>query len=110
MLSTRPGSEGVSAEEQIRRTQPVIAELSRRFGADGPALSIDTRLAAVAEAACEPGAVVNDISALRDDPRMPGVVAGCGAGLVLMHMQGTPADMQQNPTYADVVAEVGLPG
>lgn len=105
--STRPGSQAVSADEQIRRTLPVIAELSRRFGVDGPAISIDTRLAAVAEAAVAAGAVVvNDISALRADEGMAELVAQLGAGLVLMHMQGTPENMQVNPTYTDVVDEV----
>ncbi len=105
--STRPGSLAVPADEQIRRTQPVIAELARRFGIDGPAISIDTRLADVAEAALAAGAsVVNDISALRDDPHMAKLVADRGAGVILMHMQGTPADMQHDPRYDDVVAEV----
>ncbi len=105
--STRPGSRAVSADEQIRRTQPVIAELHRRFGSDGPAISIDTRFAAVAEAALDAGAtVVNDIAALRDDPAMASLVARRDAGIMLMHMQGTPADMQSNPVYADVVGEV----
>jgi dihydropteroate synthase len=105
--STRPGSQPVPADEQIRRTQPVIAELSRRFGSDGPAISIDTRLAGVAEAALAAGAtVVNDIAALRDDPQMAELVARRGAGLVLMHTKGSPADMQHDPTYVDVVGEV----
>lgn len=105
--STRPGSAAVSADEQIRRTQPVIAELARRFGSDGPAISIDTRLAAVAQAALDAGAtVVNDISALRDDAEMAGLIADRGAGAILMHMKGTPADMQVSPVYADVVGEI----
>ena len=90
--STRPGSDAVSAEEQIRRTQPVIAELAKRFGADGPAISIDTRSVAVARAALDAGAtIVNDISAMRDDPAMADLVASRGAGVILMHMKGTPA-------------------
>lgn len=105
--STRPGSAPVSAEEQIRRVVPVIAELARRFGPGGPAISIDTRLAEVAEAALAAGAtVVNDVSALRDDPRMGEVAARYAAGVVLMHMKGTPADMQAAPTYEDVAQEV----
>jgi dihydropteroate synthase len=105
--STRPGSVSVPEDEQIRRTQPVIAELSRRFGPDGPAISIDTRSAKVAEAALDAGAViVNDIAAMGDDPDMAGLVARRGAGVVLMHMRGTPADMQNQPAYADVVGEV----
>ena len=104
--STRPGSAYVSAEEQIRRTCPVIEGLVRRFGSNGPAISIDTRLAFVAEAALDSGAtIVNDISAL-SDPGMAPLVARRGAGLVLMHMKGTPADMQKDPVYEDVVEEV----
>ncbi len=95
------------ADEQIRRTQPVIAELAKRFGSDGPAISIDTRLAAVAQAALDAGAtMVNDISALRDDPQMAGLIADRGAGVIFMHMKGTPADMQVSPVYADVVGEI----
>ncbi len=105
--STRPGSAAVLPNEQIRRTQPVIAELAKRFGHDGPAISIDTRSAAVARAALDAGAtIVNDISALRDDPEMVSLVADRGAGVVLLHMQGTPADMQINPAYLDAVAEI----
>jgi dihydropteroate synthase len=105
--STRPGSQPVAAEEQIRRTQPVIGELARRFGAGGPVISIDTRLATVARAAMDAGArIVNDITALRDDEAMAPLVASREAGVILMHMQGEPATMQQNPTYGDVVVEV----
>ncbi len=105
--STRPGSQPVDAEEQIRRTRPVIAELARRFGAEGPAISIDTRLAAVARAAVEAGAVlINDVSALRDDEEMAALAAESGAGVVLMHMLGTPATMQDDPVYDDVIDEV----
>jgi dihydropteroate synthase len=105
--STRPGSAAVSADEQVRRTQPVIAGLAKRFGPSGPAISIDTRSAAVARAALDSGAsIVNDISGLRDDPEMAGLVAERGAGLILMHMKGTPADMQANPVYDDVVGEI----
>lgn len=105
--STRPGSAAVSADEQIRRTQRVIAELARRFAPNGPAISIDTRLAAVAQAALNAGAtIVNDISAMRDDAEMAGLIADRGAGVILMHMKGTPADMQANPVYDDVVGEI----
>jgi len=105
--STRPGSSPVSADEQIRRTQPVIAALAERFGRDGPALSIDTRLACVARAALDAGArIVNDITALRNDPEMADLAAERNATVVLMHMQGTPATMQQQPSYDDVVREV----
>lgn len=105
--STRPGSEPVSPDEQIRRTQEVIANLAARFGSDGPAISIDTRSAKVAAAAIDAGArVINDISALGDDPEMAPLAASREAGVILMHMKGTPADMQRDPTYDDVIAEV----
>ncbi|MGQ9650245.1 MAG: dihydropteroate synthase [Phycisphaerae bacterium] len=105
--STRPGSQPVPADEQIRRTRPVIAELARQFGSDGPFISIDTRLADVARAALEAGAnIINDITALRDDQALAPLAASSGAGVILMHMQGTPATMQQCPTYRNVVAEV----
>lgn len=102
--STRPGAERVSAAEQIRRTRPVIEALRRRSEV---LISIDTTLAAVAEAALEAGAdIVNDISGLRGDAGMAGVCARTGAGVVVMHMQGEPRTMQVAPTYGDVVAEV----
>ena len=105
--STRPGSQGVSADGQIHRTADLIDALANRFGLDGPAISIDTRSAEVARTAMEAGAtIINDISALRDDPAMAELAAARDAGVILMHMQGTPADMQVNPTYTDVVAEV----
>ncbi len=105
--STRPGAEPVSADEQIRRTQPVIAALAERLGPDGPALSIDTRAARVARAALDAGArIINDITALRDDAEMASLAAERHAVVVLMHMQGTPTTMQQRPTYDDVVGEV----
>lgn len=100
--STRPEASPVCADEELRRVLPVILALSKHV------ISIDTTKALVAEAALATGAqIVNDISALRADPRMVKVVQGAGAGLVLMHMQGTPETMQQNPKYTDVVAEVG---
>lgn len=105
--STRPGAVDVTDDEQIARTSPVIAELARRFGPDGPAISIDTRSAAVARQALEAGAtLVNDVSALRDDPALAEVVREYGAGIVLMHMKGTPRTMQHNPHYDDVIEEV----
>jgi len=105
--STRPGSEGVPPDEQIRRVEPVIRELAQRFGDGGPAISIDTRSAAVAEAALATGAtIVNDISALTFDPEMGRTVARRKAGVVLMHMKGTPANMQDNPQYADLMGEI----
>ena len=102
--STRPGAQPVEAEEEIRRTLPVIRSLRAEW--DG-LISIDTTKAAVAQAALEAGAdIVNDVSGLTTDPKMAVVCAGSQCGIVIMHMRGTPADMQENPTYSDVVAEV----
>ena len=99
--STRPGSQPVPEDEQIRRVVPVIEELARR-GVD-VILSIDTTRAAVAAAALYAGAhLVNDISAGRDDAGMLPLVAARGVPIVLMHMLGTPATMQDNPSYDDV--------
>jgi dihydropteroate synthase len=101
--STRPGSAPVGPEEQWRRIGPVLSELAADSRA---AISVDTSSAEVAERALAAGAlVVNDITALRD-PRMPEVVRASGAGLVLMHMKGTPADMQRNPRYEDPAREI----
>lgn len=105
--STRPGSAAVDEAEQIARAVPVIEGLRRR-GATVE-ISIDTRRAAVARAALDAGAtMINDVSALRDDPALAELVAERRAGLVLMHMKGTPADMQREggPAYDDVVGEV----
>ncbi len=106
--STRPGvSRPVPATEQIDRAIPVIEAV--RAVDTHIAISIDTRLAAVAKAALGAGAdIVNDVSALRDDPAMVGVIATSGAAVVLMHMRGTPAAMQAGggPHYDDVVGEI----
>jgi dihydropteroate synthase len=100
--STRPGSDGVSAEEELRRVVPVLDRL-----AGGLPVSIDTAKASVASAALERGAIlVNDVTALRGDPELASVVAGSGAYLCLMHMQGEPRTMQAEPRYDDVAAEV----
>jgi len=102
--STRPGSEPVSAAEEKRRVLPVIKEL---VGSIHVPLSIDTQKAEVAAAALEAGAqIINDVSALRTDPEMAPLAAERGAPVCLMHMQGTPKTMQQNPTYGEVVSEV----
>jgi dihydropteroate synthase len=102
--STRPGSEVVPADEEVDRVVPVIRRISDEL-VDIP-VSVDTRKSDVARAALEAGAsIVNDISAGRD-PSMFGVVAQAGAGMILMHMQGEPKTMQDDPTYHDVVAEV----
>jgi dihydropteroate synthase len=101
--STRPGSEAVSEEEERRRVIPVIKRLAAEL--DIP-ISIDTRKPHVAEAALEAGAsIVNDVTA-GGDPRTFEVAREAGAGLVLMHMRGEPATMQQLTDYEDVVAEV----
>jgi dihydropteroate synthase len=100
--STRPGSAGVSAEEELARVVPVL----ERLGGELP-VSIDTSKATVARAALERGAIlVNDVTALRGDPELAGVVADSGAYLCLMHMRGEPRTMQQEPRYEDVAAEV----
>lgn len=102
--STRPGSEAVGAEEQVRRVVPVIEGLVRQTQVP---VSIDTRSAAVAKAAFEAGAtIVNDISALRFDAEMAGFAARNELAVILMHMQGSPGDMQRKPRYDDVVGEV----
>jgi len=102
--STRPGAGEVSAADEVTRVVPVIEAIVSRTGAT---VSIDTTKAEVARAALDAGAViVNDISAMRADPGMCGLVVDRGAGVVLMHMLGTPRTMQENPTYLDVVGEV----
>ena len=100
--STRPGSAEVSLEEEIDRTVEVV----RALAAEGVCVSIDTRHADVARAALEAGAaIINDVSGFRD-PAMVELAASCDAGLVVMHMKGEPATMQDNPVYDDVVREV----
>ena len=102
--STRPGSEPVPFEEELRRVLPVIERLAGRT--DVP-ISIDTCKSQVARRALEAGAViVNDISGLHFDPGLADVVAEHDASLVLMHMKGTPKTMQQNPDYDDVIEEI----
>ena len=99
--STRPGAEPVSPDEELRRVVPVLEAL------DGLPVSIDTTKAQVAARALELGAaLVNDVTALRRDPELAGVVAESGAYLCLMHMQGEPRTMQTDPRYDDVVADV----
>jgi len=102
--SSRPFSEPVSADEEIRRVVPVIEELARRVSVP---ISIDTTRAEVARQALEAGAVmVNDTGALRLDPAMADLVAHAHVPVVLMHMKGTPKTMQIDPHYEDVVGEV----
>ena len=102
--STRPAADPVSLEEELRRVVPVIATLSRELGLP---ISIDTYKAAVARAALEAGAaIINDISALRFDPEMAPLAAAHQVPVILMHMQGTPKDMQVHPHYDDLLGEI----
>jgi dihydropteroate synthase len=99
--STRPGSEGVPLDEELRRVAPVLEALA------GRPVSIDTAKSEVARRALELGAeMVNDVTALRGDPALAGVVAEAGAAVCLMHMKGEPRTMQDDPRYEDVVSEV----
>ena len=104
--STRPGAKALPADEELARLMPPLLALRQAF--PQATLSVDTRKAAVAEAALQAGAHwVNDVSGLEYDPDMlPTVARHPHAGLMLMHSQGTPDVMQQNPTYTDVVADV----
>ncbi len=102
--STRPGAPPVDEAEERARVLPVVSALAARL--DVP-ISVDTRKAPVADAAIEAGAsILNDVSGLRSDAGLAAVAARTGAGLVLMHMRGTSADMYRHATYADVVGEV----
>ena len=99
--STRPGSESVPVDQELARVVPVLERLA------GAPVSIDTAKAEVALRALELGVeLVNDVTALRGDPELAGVVADSGAYLCLMHMQGEPRTMQRNPIYVDVASEV----
>ncbi|MBX9943090.1 MAG: dihydropteroate synthase [Reyranella sp.] len=101
--STRPGSHPTPAEEELRRVLPVVAELARHKAV----VSVDTRRALVARACLDAGArIVNDVSALRDDPELLGLVAGRGAAVVLMHRRGRSEDKYDGPPYGDVVEDV----
>jgi dihydropteroate synthase len=107
--STRPGAALLSEEEELRRVAPVVRALVREIPLP---VSVDTRKAAVAQAALDAGAqIVNDVSGLAFDRAMGTVVARASAGVVLMHMRGTPADMRDRARYVDlegeVVAELG---
>ena len=105
--STRPGSQFVSADEQIARSIPVIEGI-RRLN-DGVLISIDARLAPVVAAAMNAGAdIVNDTSALRDDPALVDLISSANVDVILMHRCGTPVDMQRDggPVYADAVREI----
>ena len=103
--SSRPGSLYISEEEEMSRVIPVLKAFRKRSSLP---VSVDTRKAAVARAALDAGAdIINDISALYDDPLMPELCARYGAAVVLMHKKGVPLTMQEAPSYEDPVAEVG---
>ncbi|MFH1791346.1 MAG: dihydropteroate synthase [Candidatus Omnitrophota bacterium] len=102
--STRPGAERVSAEEEMDRVMPVVDAVAREIGIP---VSVDTFYAAVASEALRKGAsIINDITGLRGDPGMAGTIASYNACAIIMHMKGTPKDMQDDPLYGDVVSEV----
>lgn len=102
--STRPGSEPVPAGEEIGRLVPVIAKLRKKLRIP---ISADTYKPETAEAALREGAdIINDVTGLREDNGMAELIASHGAGVIIMHMQGSPAGMQNNPRYRDVVSEV----
>jgi len=102
--STRPGAQPVSVEDELRRVLPVISGIAETTSVP---ISVDTYKAKVAEEALGAGAkILNDISALRFDPKMASVVADHAVPVILMHIRGTPRDMQQDPIYIDVVSEI----
>lgn len=102
--STRPGSEAISADEELARVIPVIEGIRKRSDV---AISIDTRKAAVAAAALDAGAnAINDVSALRHDPEMRALAARRGVPVILMHMRGEPRTMQEHIHYDEVVGDV----
>jgi len=102
--STRPGADVVNEVEECRRAIPVVTAVAKAVTIP---ISIDTSKVAVAHAALDAGAsLVNDVTALRGDPAMVDMIARTGAGIVLMHMHGTPRTMQQAPCYDDVVGEI----
>ncbi|WP_456419841.1 dihydropteroate synthase, partial [Thermovibrio sp.] len=104
--STRPGAPPVPLEEELRRVIPVIREVRKRLG-EGFFISVDTYKAEVARQALLEGAdMVNDISGLQFDPKMAEVVSSFGCPVVIMHIKGTPRDMQKNPYYEDAVSEI----
>lgn len=103
--STRPGAIPVSEQEEMDRLLPVLSEVVKQTTVP---VSVDTMKSRVARAALAAGAsIINDVTAMRFDPDMAQVVATYGAGVVLMHMQGTPLTMQESPHYENVVSEVG---
>jgi dihydropteroate synthase len=104
--SSRPFAVPIGAEEELARVIPAIRKIRERSSRP---ISIDTTKAVVARAALSSGAtMINDISALRQDPDMVDVVRSCSGPVIIMHMQGAPGDMQVNPQYEDVVMEINL--
>ena len=102
--STRPGSQPISLDEELKRVVPVVTALAQQSSV---AISIDTSKAEVARACLAAGAhVINDVTGLTGDPAMPDVARDTGAGVIVMHMQGTPATMQIAPHYDDVVTDL----
>ncbi len=104
--STRPGADAVSVDEELERVIPVIEEVRRRSGI---AISVDTRKSAVAAAALDSGAdIINDVSALRFDPDMGAIAGRSGAAVILMHMRGEPATMQNHIHYDNLLEEIHM--
>jgi len=102
--STRPGAESVSVSDEIRRTIPVINKIREHSDV---LVSIDTMKAETAGAALDAGAdIINDVSAFEADKEMASIAAGTNAGVVLMHMRGSPKTMQNKPEYSDVAGEI----
>ena len=102
--STRPGATDVGIDEEMRRVVPVIAYLAKRVKIP---ISVDTRKYEVAESAISAGAsIINDVSGLAHDPRIGRLAADSKAGLILMHMKGSPGDMQKNPSYKNLIGDI----
>jgi dihydropteroate synthase len=102
--SSRPGARELTAEEELSRVRPILERLSGEIEAP---ISIDTRKSAVAaEALCLGASIINDISGLRDDPEIVKTAARSGAAVIVMHMQGTPETMQDDPYYEDAVSDI----
>ena len=102
--STRPGSQPIAEETELKRLAPVVSALAKRVPVP---ISVDTSKPAVADRVLQEGArIINDVTGLQMHPEMSRVIARHGAGVVVMHMQGTPETMQDNPQYGDVVGDV----
>ena len=102
--SSRPGSDPVSEEEELKRILPVVKALIKKF--DIP-VSVDTYKSTVARAALEEGvSIINDISGLRFDPKMAKAIASANAGVIIMHISGKPKTMQKNPSYKSLMREI----